>query len=123
MQYDISVNIAVSKERVSFNMRHYTATLGDVMAKNVFETFKNAITCVLDHAQSAVSDLELLCAHDKFQIHDWNSYDWEDVQVCVHYKVSEQVTLRPNAQAIHAWDGNLTYQDLNRLATSMAEHL
>src|SRR5271170_3914042 len=123
MQYDISVNIATYNKGARINMRYYTATLSDAMAKNVFETFRHAIACVLENVQTTVSDLNLLSERDVSQIYGWNSQRWEDVEVCIHDAVTNQVLLRPNAQAIHAWDGNLTYQELEILATNMAQYL
>ncbi|KAF2098826.1 acetyl-CoA synthetase-like protein, partial [Rhizodiscina lignyota] len=56
----------------------------------------------------------------------WNSdrgVPSEAVNNCIHELVDKQVLLRPHALAVHAWDGQLTYEQLDELAERLTHHL
>jgi non-ribosomal peptide synthetase component F len=45
------------------------------------------------------------------------------VERCIHELFAEQAQARPDAPAICAWDGELTYGELDALSTKLAGHL
>lgn len=45
------------------------------------------------------------------------------VDRCVHHLILGQLLARPDAEAISSWDGNLTYRELDDLATRLSQHL
>lgn len=53
----------------------------------------------------------------------WHSTRPEYVTSCMHDLVSKQVGRRHSATAVHAWDGELTYQQLEDLSSSLAHYL
>jgi non-ribosomal peptide synthetase component F len=53
----------------------------------------------------------------------WNSKLPNTVKSCVHDMVKAQVVRRPNAEAIHSWDGELTYKQLDGLSTRLGYSL
>jgi len=57
------------------------------------------------------------------QIWKWNAVVPETVHQCVHDTVLQQVEARPTAPAVCAWDGDLTYAQLGRLASGLAARL
>ncbi|KAF5633025.1 peramine synthetase [Fusarium tjaetaba] len=62
-------------------------------------------------------------AQDLDQVWEWNQRVPEEITRCVHDIVHERSLLQPSAQAICAWDGDLTYAELDRLAYGLASHL
>ena len=122
-EYDISVNIAMSRESCHLNLRHYTSKLSDEMAYNVFETFQHTIRTLIGSPGTEFGNLSLLSGHDQSQLRDWNNVVWQDYKVCVHDQISQQVSQRPHAIAIEAWDGSLTYQQLDRRSSTLASYL
>ena len=122
-EYDISVNIAISREVCHLNLRHYTSKLSDKMAYNVLETFQHTIRTLISSPEARFGDLSLLSGHDQTQLRKWNSADWQDYKVCVHDQISQQVSQRPDTTAIEAWDGSLTYRQLERLSSTLASYL
>lgn len=53
----------------------------------------------------------------------WNSQAPIVHERCVHEIIVEKALLRPEAQAISAWDGSLTYGELDALSSTLAHHL
>ncbi|KAJ5964403.1 HC-toxin synthetase [Penicillium vulpinum] len=122
-EYDVSVNIFVSKERVSLTLRYYRAALSDAMAENVLATFCRAIYTVVHRHTSILSDLDMMSDRDHAQIARWNNHQWVDVDACVHDLISDQALARPQAIAIDAWDGSFTYQELDSITSALAKLL
>jgi amino acid adenylation domain-containing protein len=73
--------------------------------------------------QKELSELELLLPQDLDQIREWNSGIPAVVERCIHDIVQERAQADPEAQAVCAWDGELTYRELNELSSYLASHL
>ncbi|RSL49592.1 hypothetical protein CEP54_012351 [Fusarium duplospermum] len=65
----------------------------------------------------------IMTEDDLEQIWTWNRSTPEAVDKYVHEMVEERVSEQPNAPAVHAWDGDLTYKELDQLAEKMADQL
>ncbi|KAG0156359.1 hypothetical protein PDIDSM_3537 [Penicillium digitatum] len=122
-EYDVSINIFVSKERVSSTLRYYRATLSDAMAENVLATFCRAIDIIVHEHESVLSGLDMMSDSDKSQIARWNHHQWADFHVCVHDLISEQALARPQVVAIDAWDGRFTYEELDSITSDLSRLL
>ncbi|EAW11679.1 putative nonribosomal peptide synthase [Aspergillus clavatus NRRL 1] len=119
-EYNISVNVFVSKVRVSLTLRYFTEVLSDGMAANVFDTFHDVVQTLIHSYNSTLPTLTVLSERDQSQIASWNQTQWPDVHACVHDLVHQQVLSRPSATAIEAWDGSFTYKELDEVTTSLA---
>ncbi|KAJ5107402.1 Nonribosomal peptide synthetases (NRPS) [Penicillium angulare] len=53
----------------------------------------------------------------------WNSHTPEPCERLVHDLISSQCQSYPNALAVHAWDGDLTYFELDQKSNALAAHL
>ncbi|KAE8368382.1 hypothetical protein BDV27DRAFT_154089 [Aspergillus caelatus] len=74
-------------------------------------------------ADVKLGDIDLFSKEDEQQIWEWNAAAPTAVNECVHEKISQQATLNPENMAIEAWDGNLTYHELDELSSRLAYHL
>ncbi|KAF9890441.1 hypothetical protein FE257_005846 [Aspergillus nanangensis] len=122
-EYDLSINVLVSKSRLSVTLRYFTATLSDAAAMNVFETFKEAIDTVISHPDRSTSSFNGPSQHDRRQIATWNRNQWPDVHGCVHDFFQQQALERPQHVAVESWDGSFTYQELDSISTALARTL
>ncbi|PVI01698.1 acetyl-CoA synthetase-like protein, partial [Periconia macrospinosa] len=57
------------------------------------------------------------------KIWKWNSEVPPAVERCIHELFEEQANARPEAPAICAWDGEMTYGELDELSSRLAGHL
>ncbi|RYP75279.1 hypothetical protein DL771_002499 [Monosporascus sp. 5C6A] len=60
---------------------------------------------------------------DLAQIWQWNELVPASVHQCVHVIIQKRIDAQPDAPAICAWDGALTYAELGRLASDLARRL
>ena len=65
----------------------------------------------------------MVTTQDLEEIWQWNNTVPEPVERCVHEMIEERAQAQPNAPAVCAWDGELTYGELNQLATKLAGRL
>ena len=57
------------------------------------------------------------------QIKSWNQAPLVPVRRCVHSLITEQTNKTPDALAVDAWDGQLSYRELGVLSDRLASHL
>lgn len=73
--------------------------------------------------KETISNINLLSDKEAEEIWKWNATVPEPIDSCVHDRIREQAILLPDRSAVHAWDGKLTYGQLENFATSLASHL
>ncbi|KAE8823734.1 hypothetical protein PTNB85_09859 [Pyrenophora teres f. teres] len=74
-------------------------------------------------AEKTVSDIETTTPEDRQQLWAWNQNVPPAVERCIHDLFTEQAAARPDAPAVCAWDGELTYGELDALSNRLAVHL
>ncbi|KAK7425873.1 hypothetical protein QQZ08_007587 [Neonectria magnoliae] len=69
------------------------------------------------------ADTSLCGPKDYDQIRDWNQESPTQVNECVHSLIAQQCQARADTAAIEAWDGKLSYAELDHLSSILATHL
>ncbi|KIX01205.1 uncharacterized protein Z518_08930 [Rhinocladiella mackenziei CBS 650.93] len=80
-------------------------------------------TCNSTHGGTKLRHLSWLSSTDSRDIWQWNADVPPTTQRCVHEIFEEVVRTRPHARAVEAWDGSLTFDELDRLSTRLANRL
>ena len=78
--------------------------------------------CGTDSEQT-LADIHIVTNHDVEAIWKWNGTVPAPAERCVHEMIEERARIQPHAPAVRAWDGDLTYSELDQLATELAGHL
>lgn len=73
--------------------------------------------------QTNVKDIEMASQQDLHDIWQQNANIPLAIEMCVHDLIAETTRRQPEAVAICAWDGELTYGQLDKLSTRLAHHL
>nr|AHZ65449.1 peramine synthetase [Epichloe coenophiala] len=93
----------------------------------VFKLLKRLEFCMkgLHEADSGtrLADIDLMSPDDVEQIWKWNGTLPAAVERCMHDMFEDQVCSQPLALAVDAWDGRLTYKELDELSEKLAGHL
>jgi len=94
-------------------------------AINMSKTFDHILTEIIEeNPEKAISDIEFFGDHSQKQVMSWNSTMPQKVDRCIHSIIDEQKIGRPaSTPAIAAWDGDLTYQELERVTNKLAAYL
>ncbi|KAL9593659.1 MAG: hypothetical protein Q9219_007450 [cf. Caloplaca sp. 3 TL-2023] len=78
--------------------------------------------CVCDD-EVLVRDIQTISPDDYDTLWNWNSKLPDSFERCIHALIEQKMLENQDAQAIHAWDGELSYQDLEVQSSRVARHL
>jgi non-ribosomal peptide synthetase component F len=90
---------------------------------NVGRILKLAISYLLTEEDRLVGKLDFFAEEDWQRISKWNSRHPQTRDCCVHDIIQDQCRKRLSKDAICAWDGSLTYSELDSQATRLACYL
>jgi non-ribosomal peptide synthetase component F len=91
----------------------------------VASTLDKILSGLLTSSQDApLRSLSTLSQANLDQVYRWNDeHSVQPVARCIHDVIADQVLSRPDAEAVHAWDGAFTYRELDGVAESLATAL
>lgn len=105
--YDEKVITRWEVERISFQLSHVLHQLGSVNTSSTL----------------SLATVDMLSLEDRKEIKWLNKRSPQVVDACIHDLFKTRCMEQPDAPAVHAWDGDLTYADLNKYASSLATYL
>ncbi|KAH8821998.1 hypothetical protein F5884DRAFT_828155 [Xylogone sp. PMI_703] len=79
--------------------------------------------CSQESDEIRLCDINMTTDSDLDQIWQWNAEVPEKIGKCMHHLITDVARTQPDAIAVSAWDGELTYGTLDRLSTTIAYHL
>ncbi|KAM0430348.1 hypothetical protein ACHAQK_010679 [Fusarium lateritium] len=121
--YDVSLIVSAGQADLEFMLDYWASRMDKDYAQSLLQDFQEALHSIFQNIGTTVSKLELISDHQKQQILERNSRVPEGLNRCVHELVSERVQKQPSAVAINAWDGSLTYEELENRTSHLAQHL
>ena len=123
-EYPISLNVEIEDEgEAAIDMDYWTDAVASPQAEHVAATFVQALSNMIEHAETPISQLDHVHETSKELIWAWNANIPAPTAECVHRMVEKQVALHPQAQAIRGWDGDFSYEEMNTAADRLARHL
>ncbi|RDW69663.1 hypothetical protein BP6252_08683 [Coleophoma cylindrospora] len=122
--YAVNIECTLGQE-IGIEARYDENVVATPYMNRVLEQFVYIVEQLCDPSMRTcqLRDVNLLNTEDKTQILKWNATLPQRVSKCIHELVQEQALARPTAQAVLAWDGKLTYAELDQLANRLAHHL
>ncbi|KAG5804023.1 hypothetical protein H9Q71_011395 [Fusarium xylarioides] len=94
--------------------------MGRDQAENISSTFDKTFGEIIMHPETLLSQISFFSERNERQVLAWNSNPMRNVHKCIHQAVSMQGALRPDAEAVCAWDGSLSYQQVLSLSDRLA---
>lgn len=85
--------------------------------------FEHVLRQVCASDSQKVEDIDTLSSQDLEELWTWNATVPTTVSKCVHDLIGETMQRHPQDPAIHAWDGSLSYAELDDLSRRLALHL
>ncbi|KAI9371208.1 hypothetical protein BJX61DRAFT_548394 [Aspergillus egyptiacus] len=117
------LHVKVLEEEVCIFLEWWNTEISTTQMESVVGYFEYLLEQALFNRDLAVSDAARLLDHDWSRICRFNSLKPEYCDRCIHDLIHEKARVHPERQAVSAWDGNLTYEELDLLATKLAVHL
>ncbi|KAI0121391.1 non-ribosomal peptide synthetase [Xylariales sp. AK1849] len=121
-EYDLLLDIDFRGGNIVVDVGHRILTSDQ--AANVAHAFGRAIQTIFEIPGGRVRETDLFSEHDHRQILAWNSQPKTTTpKEHIHEMIAKQAIEYPDIQAVCAWDGDLTYAELDRLSMALASHL
>lgn len=117
--YALSLIFHVERGALQMQMSFDSSVLGEQQAKKMAQQLDHILRqiCQLNRTLTKVGDISMTSQEDLRTIWDWNANVLKTVQAYIHDLISERVRVQPDAPAICAWDGELTYSLFDELST------
>ena len=90
---------------------------------NVGNTCHTVFQSLLRSPTQTIGEIRSLSSRDLNRIIAWNRGPRPVVESTIHEKISRHVRIRPDAPALNAWDGSLTYTQLDLVSGNVKAHL
>ncbi|KAF2022446.1 CoA-dependent acyltransferase, partial [Setomelanomma holmii] len=122
--YALTVECTVEQmtREVSVELRYDNAVIPDDNARRLLSQFRYIVQKLAQDTEASkpLGQLSLLSAEDDEQFRRWNSTMPPRVERCVHDLVLDKMATQPTAPAISAWDGEMTYGQLENASRQLA---
>ncbi|KAK5989320.1 Nonribosomal peptide synthase atnA [Cladobotryum mycophilum] len=123
--HSLAIECETGGNGAKLRLRFDSGVLGEQQALRIGHQLEHILHQLLDASlgERTLSSLPLASSQDFSEIWKWNYIVPRAVNACVHDLITQRARKQPSAQAICAWDGNLTYQQLDELSTNLARTL
>ncbi|KFY06569.1 hypothetical protein V492_07948 [Pseudogymnoascus sp. VKM F-4246] len=122
-EYDLDVQVWVSNNHIKMELWYKPEWVSSEHAHNIASTFNRALEVTTDDLDQRVGNLDLFGEQHRRQVWDWNSIYPDTIATCLHDLVERQALKRPQAIAVHSWDRDLTFSQLDEYSNVLANNL
>ncbi|UKZ78468.1 NRPS [Trichoderma virens FT-333] len=122
--YGLVLEINIMEHIIKVSATFDSRMIEPWMVKKLLERLDNVIN-QLDQAspEQPLSQVVIMTSQDINQIWEWNRNVPLPINQCPHELIEERSKTYPASMAVCAWDGELTYGELMRLADHLAQYL
>jgi amino acid adenylation domain-containing protein len=122
--YSVAVSCYLQQGGIRVEASYDSRVVGDWEIKNIVNQFTFIVQKLAQPGETdTISDIATLTPRDREAIWSWNKTVPPPVEFCTHNWIVEQAHKQPDALAISAWDGDLTYGELDSLSSLLAHRL
>ncbi|KAG6997698.1 aurofusarin cluster transcription factor aurR2 [Physcia stellaris] len=82
--------------------------------------FEHVLRQICESGYTKVEEIDMTSPQDLDELWKWNAHLPDAVQTSVQDRIAKVVRLRPEAQAVRAWDGSLSYKQIHELSDQLA---
>lgn len=118
--YLITLEATLSDGSVHLVAEHDGDLIPTSLMTRMLSQFARNVEQATKDLEQTVSDLGQVNASDLHLTHQWNNHVPEAINCCIHDFLARRALSLPDAPAVDAWDGTLTYAELENLGNSLA---
>lgn len=121
----LSLQVTITDSGANIFARFDGQVISTEQVTRLFSQLETVLRQLTSPAKSSLklSEIDTVSVEDLREIAKWNGTPHESVEGLVHDLIAQRVKEMPNATAISAWDGELTYHELDVLSTRLAYKL
>ncbi|KAJ3544059.1 hypothetical protein NM208_g3252 [Fusarium decemcellulare] len=122
--YVIMLELYLANNSITAKASFDSRVIAPWMVQNLLKRLESVLVQLSNaKADSTIKEITAMTPKDLDWIWQRNGKLPATVERCVHDVVQDIVKMRPTAQAVYAWDGMLTYAELDKLTGSLSAYL
>ncbi|KZM26039.1 Non-ribosomal peptide synthetase [Ascochyta rabiei] len=118
--FEVSIDLGKSSRQAT---SQWLPPMSRHQAVSELHYFSFIIDTLSRRPDTPISDFLTISESELDEIWNWNSPLPPDLQTCMHELIAEQAEKQPEKNAIEAWDGSLTYKQVQDYSTHLAQIL
>ena len=124
-EYDLILGAGLAGARTGLSISFRRDAVSEATAQDVASKLEATVEFLLSSPCTVPAlSVQYVTNHDMCKIWEWNAVVPEAVDdTSVHDLIAKTTREQPDAQAVCAWDGQLSYEDLDDLSTRLAHCL
>ncbi|KAJ5770015.1 uncharacterized protein N7511_002066 [Penicillium nucicola] len=122
-EFDLSANVLMGPGHTEIHLTHQTSRISSGQAHNISSVFRTVIASILTSPQKLISELNVMSTESQRNIQQWTAKVPPTINSCMHDVISEQARSTPDTPALHSWEGDYTYAELDCASTLLARHM
>ncbi|KAF7712323.1 Nonribosomal peptide synthase (NRPS) [Penicillium ucsense] len=123
-QHALILDIGLTSEVTAQVSARYDQNLLDPrQANRIVYQYSHLLRQLCGTHAATIDSLDLCCPEDRAEISSWTPTIPPPAQTTIHELVQQSCRDYWNELAVHAWDGDLTYGELDTAATKVAHYL
>jgi non-ribosomal peptide synthetase component F len=123
VQCQVRLHVKVLRGDISIFLEWRKGDMSGDQMKSVSNIFEQLLAKILSSENTAISQLNLFSENDWQRIRKWNSTIPQLYDRCIHDAIHDQMLSGPEREAVCAWDGSLTFAELDYQASKLACYL
>jgi len=109
--------------KIEIEAKHDKSIIPTEQMDRVLRQYDFFLSQICSKLDVRLSDIFSVRPGDLEEIKGWNGSLPAPIETTVHQVIAQRTRERPQAQAVCAWDGNYTYQELEDVTNKLAAHL
>ena len=122
--YALTMECTLDEEGLVAKMIFDPQVLSETQIERIMFQFQHILRQLcMQEKDKLLRDVDAVSPEDYETVWRWNSTLSNMMESCVHSLIEQKMLEEPDAQAICAWDGDFSYNELNLLSSRLAHHL
>ncbi|KAI0970754.1 peptide synthetase [Xylaria arbuscula] len=122
-EYGLAMTVMERQGEYELSLEYETGFISSREADAIVSAFAAAVISFVTNPECLVGDVDLVSEKDQNQIQDWDINKFQIKNECVHRLFQATALVHPEKEAIHSWDGQLTYGELDSLTNKLSQRL
>jgi amino acid adenylation domain-containing protein len=122
-QWSFQVSVSLQQGSLHATAQWKPPTMARYQAAAQLHFFSSILTTLLGELNHEISEFLAVSQDELEELWNWNTPLPPDLRICMHDMISEQAAKQPEKNAVEAWDGILTYGQVDDYSTNLAKTL
>ncbi|KAI0905950.1 peptide synthetase [Ustulina deusta] len=122
-EYGLAMTVMDTQSEYELSLEYETGLVSPREAEAIVSAFAAAVESIVANPECLVGDVDLASDKGREQIQRWDIHKLQNKNECVHQLFQTMALTVPEKEAIYAWDGRLTYGELETLTNKLSRRL